>query len=402
MTEKRAERLLAAAAWWILRILFAAVTAYAFIVVMLVATAQQRVDDALAKEKVGYDYSVAVRYFLDSDQLTQRATANSNDLQQAQRERRNADREVQVADRELATQLAILRQLIGTISATCGIAGASPSASAEELVAAAGTVQDCLASVPEPNPAAADLKARSDKLQRSVEAALDNVTDKKNKVEDLDASLKLLQAERDNTQGQIAAAARSKPLLEILRIFENSWWMLNIPLIRMPPALTAIILSSLSEMFGALIVTLVLFVYPDNEFKFAKSASYFGRIFLGGVIALGVFVVMFSGVAVLAGPQGAGSAQNLMAYAAIGLLAGMFSDKAAKWLSERPVFSAGGGGSAGAAGRRAAPTGGGGQGTGARGQTARGPVQGSGGAGHPGGGTGVVGGLPSEQSATGS
>jgi hypothetical protein len=43
---------------------------------------------------------------------------------------------------------------------------------------------------------------------------------------------------------------------------------------------------------------------------------------------------LFSGVAVLGGNE-SGNSQNLMAYAAIGILSGMFSDQAAGWLSER-------------------------------------------------------------------
>jgi hypothetical protein len=97
-------------------------------------------------------------------------------------------------------------------------------------------------------------------------------------------------------------------------------------------------LATVSGLFGALLITLILFVYPDNRYKFTRTKSYFGRILLGGLIALGVFVLMFSGVAVLAGPDSSGSAQNLIAYGGIGILAGMFSDQAAGWLSDRSMF----------------------------------------------------------------
>ena len=99
-----------------------------------------------------------------------------------------------------------------------------------------------------------------------------------------------------------------------------------------------IILASVSGLFGALLITLILFVYPDNRYKFTRTNSYFGRILLGGLIALGVFVLMFSGVSVLSGPNASGSAQNLIAYGGIGILAGMFSDQAAGWLSDRSMF----------------------------------------------------------------
>ncbi|HEU0135197.1 MAG TPA: hypothetical protein VFR28_10265, partial [Allosphingosinicella sp.] len=119
---------------------------------------------------------------------------------------------------------------------------------------------------------------------------------------------------------------------------EDSRWPLARQLVYVPPVLTGIILASVSGLFGALLITLILFVYPDNRYKFTRTQSYFGRILLGGLIALGVFVLMFSGVSVLSGPNASGSAQNLVAYGGIGILAGMFSDQAAGWLSDRSIF----------------------------------------------------------------
>jgi hypothetical protein len=52
-----------------------------------------------------------------------------------------------------------------------------------------------------------------------------------------------------------------------------------------------------------------------------------------------VFVLLYSGVAVLGGSESNGNSQNLMAYAAIGILSGMFSDQAAGWLSEHSTFA---------------------------------------------------------------
>ena len=159
------------------------------------------------------------------------------------------------------------------------------------------------------------------------------------------------------------AAARSGDIIAVLKVFEDSHWPLAKQLVYVPPALTGIILASVSGLFGALLITLILFVYPDNRYKFTRTKSYYGRILLGGLIALGVFVLMFSGVAVLAGPNASGSAQNLIAYGGIGILAGMFSDQAAGWLSDRSVFkpedaAAADGGGRGGGGRpnRASPS----------------------------------------------
>src|SRR3712207_2314260 len=72
-------------AWadWGARALVAMLVTYVFIVVLLVATAQQKVDDALTKEGVGYDYSVAVRYYFGKESLKNVVGENSRHLKEA-------------------------------------------------------------------------------------------------------------------------------------------------------------------------------------------------------------------------------------------------------------------------------------------------------------------------------
>lgn len=107
-------------------------------------------------------------------------------------------------------------------------------------------------------------------------------------------------------------------------------------LIETPPALLHIILAFVSGLFGAMLLSLVLAVYPHNEFRFAKSHGYFRRLFLGGLVSICVFVVVGGGVAVLETGGGVfDGSGNFMSFAAIGVLAGMFSDRVALWLSRR-------------------------------------------------------------------
>jgi hypothetical protein len=198
--------------------------------------------------------------------------------------------------------------------------------------------QHCAAERGSANPAIPPVAAEVLEGQRSVQKSLDDSAGLKRDSDDIQDRLDLLQAERNAIDKQLEAAARSGDIIAVLKVFEDSAWPLARQLVYVPPALTGIILASVSGLFGALLITLILFVYPDNRYKFTRTKSYFGRILLGGLIALGVFVLMFSGVAVLAGPNASGSAQNLIAYAGIGILSGMFSDQAAGWLSDRSVF----------------------------------------------------------------
>ncbi|HYD23754.1 MAG TPA: hypothetical protein VEB68_03085 [Croceibacterium sp.] len=104
-----------------------------------------------------------------------------------------------------------------------------------------------------------------------------------------------------------------------------------------PPAVIHILLAFVSGMFGALLITLVLVVYPKTELRLSSGEGrYEARIFLGGLISICVFVVLGGGTAVLGTTEGFGSGEaNFLAFCAIGILAGMFSDRVAHWLSSR-------------------------------------------------------------------
>ncbi|MEA3060742.1 MAG: hypothetical protein QOJ94_523 [Sphingomonadales bacterium] len=327
---------------WGARAVVAIVVTYVFIVVLLVATAQQKVDDALTKEAVGYDYNVAVRYYFGKESLKNVVAENSKAIKQATDQLRGVNDRVQTAEQELAGHADDLKDDLQRLAAAgCAQAALPPAETAPtpaELVAAAVATQHCAGEPGTPNPTMAPIAANVLASQRATQKSLDDVAGVKRDAQDIQDRLDLLQAERNTIDKQLETAARSGDIIAVLKVFEDSRWPLVSELVYVPPSLTGIILASVSGLFGALLITLVLFVYPNNRFKFTRTKSYYGRILLGGLIALGVFVLMFSGVAVLAGPNASGSAQNLIAYGGIGILAGMFSDQAAGWLSDRSVF----------------------------------------------------------------
>ncbi len=328
-------------AHWTARTLVAVAVTYVFIVVLLVATAQQKVDDALTKEAVGYDYSVAVRYYFGKESLRNVVGQNSQAIKQATEQLRGANDRLQAAGQELAGHADDLRedlQRLAEVGCARATAASSETPTPAELVAAAVTTQHCSTDPRFSNPAIKPVAAEVLAGQRAVQKSLDDNAGLKRDAQDIQDRLDILLVARNSIDKQLETAARSSDIIAVLKVFEESRWPLAKQLVYVPPALTGIILASVSGLFGALLITLILFVYPDNRYKFTRTKSYFGRILLGGLIALGVFVLMFSGVAVLAGPNASGSAQNLIAYGGIGILAGMFSDQAAGWLSDRSVF----------------------------------------------------------------
>jgi hypothetical protein len=66
-----------------------------------------------------------------------------------------------------------------------------------------------------------------------------------------------------------------------------------------------------------------------------SAKLYYKRVFLGGLVAVTVFIVLTGGASILGGSEVAESDANVMSFTAIALLAGMFSDTVADWLSAR-------------------------------------------------------------------
>jgi hypothetical protein len=324
------------------RVLLALLVAYLFIIVLLVATAQQKVVDALAADNVGFNYNVAVRYYFGKEKLATVRGQNSGALRESSIRLRKASDGVSDAARTLAAQAADLRDDLARLAAAgCPsqqFAADAPPEPAALLSAAEGT-RHCVAQTRDASPTLRDAAGDVDEGADAIHKSLDDIAALNRDIEDEKDQAKALEEEREAIANEVNAAAKASGIITILRVFEESPWPLAQALVYVPPSLMAIILAFTSGLFGALLITLVIFVYPDSRFKFTKSASYAGRILLGGLIALGVFVLLFSGVAVLGGSEATGNSQNLMAYAAIGILSGMFSDQAAGWLSERSTMA---------------------------------------------------------------
>ncbi|MDB5580986.1 MAG: hypothetical protein JWR80_6162 [Bradyrhizobium sp.] len=107
-------------------------------------------------------------------------------------------------------------------------------------------------------------------------------------------------------------------------------------LIAFPPSLLQLLLALASGAFGALLVTLVLVVYPRTTLSIASGGGYGARILLGALIAVCVYIMLLGGTAVLGANEAlSGAGANYMSFCAVAVLAGMFSDRVAAWLSTR-------------------------------------------------------------------
>jgi hypothetical protein len=129
-------------------------------------------------------------------------------------------------------------------------------------------------------------------------------------------------------------------------------WIFDVPPIVMP-----IFLTFFSGMFGALLIHLILICYPENNYDFRRSADISQYVLLGGLIATAIYVALGAGASML-GFSDAGTYQpdNYLSFGAIGLFAGMFSNRAADWLSDQSKLIMHGPGKGGAPAPTAAPT----------------------------------------------
>jgi hypothetical protein len=146
----------------------------------------------------------------------------------------------------------------------------------------------------------------------------------------------------EDTQTQLKANALSPDQLKVSNSFSDMDVLLSSPLllggflVPLPPAMLQILLTFVSGIFGAILITFVLLVYPKGALKVTQTTKTWTRIMLGGMVALCVYIVLLGGTAILGTNTGIIAAgTNYMAFCGIGILAGMFSDRVAGWLSDR-------------------------------------------------------------------
>lgn len=310
------------------------VITYFFMACLLIATAQQRIVERLESAKGDQDYSLVVSSSGKQEEL-QAAVLKAEAAIEAERPRQ---RETEEAMRELQRRMD--QEAQGLASAPMRIpqredcvipvipAGPLNYAEVEN---AANVILACPQVAPGMPLARAQEQARLFKTALADWQRLEAV-----RRQSLDAA-QALGERKAEADAELARARESRDALAMFGLFDNARWPLVHWLIKVPPPLMSILLAFAAGLFGALLITLVLFVYPNNKFAFTSSNSFAGRMLLGGLIALAVVVLVFSGVAVLGD---ATDSQNQMAYAALGLLSGMFSDQAADWLSRSHRFGA--------------------------------------------------------------
>lgn len=120
-------------------------------------------------------------------------------------------------------------------------------------------------------------------------------------------------------------------VLDIMRTLNS----LGIDFAGLPPFITHVLLAFFSGLFGALLIAMVFLVYPSKLRERVTADLFYKRVFLGGLVGVTVFIMLAGGVSILDSEGGLQTGSNFMSLSAISLLAGMFSDQVADWLSAR-------------------------------------------------------------------
>jgi hypothetical protein len=316
-----------------MRALFSAIVAALFLLVLLVASAQQQVMNNL---EPGTSYSVARKVVADAD-LARRTLSAEQDLhEQLTAAKRDREEQVNELEGHLYTSMATVDRITAAI-AQSKLCPSLRIDGATEGLARWSAVYGCYSSGTVPADTIDDLKTLTDPANDPTKLA-SRITGAKFDLQSAVMQLATTDARIEADRQTIEQAAKASNALQIVVLLDHSF-IGAFGLTWIPPALMQILLCFLSGLFGALLITLVLLVYPNNELSFARSNSFWNRILLGGLIAVGVFVMIAGGVAVLGSSEAILNGQNnFLSFCAIGMLAGGFSDRFAKWLSDNATM----------------------------------------------------------------
>lgn len=325
---------MAAPAWLIaaLRTIGALVIAYLFVVVLMTAAAQQRVAGALT-ETAGaerLDYSAALVRLKESE-------GADRDLAQLRDRRRQLAEHERTALAELARAKSDAETAWMQLDAVVQRAAAAgcPIPNGVPPLAVWGAVVQCVqdGGLPE-------------RLRRQIEGAnqgprafpvlFATTQQAETRAQEIRADLERLNIEVDASEKATSQAKQLQTIFGELNVVRRSLLLGGGLLSEFPPTLMQIILAFVSGAFGALLITLVLIVYPQNQLTFTRGTGVEARVFLGALISLCVYIVLGGGASILGDNQAFDGGQaNVMTFSAVGILAGMFSDRVAAWLSGR-------------------------------------------------------------------
>lgn len=310
-----------------------------FLVILMVAIAQQSVVTRLADSDADMSYSSAYATVRDIEAreaqipaLAQKEAVLSQELAERKTELREREEQYHSAWDDF---LPLLRRAAG--SGACGVSlEGNPLDTPDARLGVWRDIEACAGSGQLSGDSARQFQLLA-AGKNSFPVAYRRAHAANGDVERVAEALKGLQstlAGARNLSDEDKAVKRSFNEIQVLR---KSWILGGNTLVEFPPTLVQLLLTAASGAFGSLIITLILIVYPKSGLDLKSSSGGYGpRMLLGALIAISVYVVLLAGTAVMGSTgQFDAAGANYMTFCAVSILAGMFSDRVAAWLSDR-------------------------------------------------------------------
>jgi len=305
----------------------------AFLLVVMTAVAQQEVVASIKQQQLALGYGAALSIRNEAQKVNGQLSALRTEAQKQANQLREDQVKFLAAQRRWQDSWDELLPFVERLTKTCGIE-IPKDKSFGSRAAALNDLKQCQASAPNTQPGSQFLAASHQPASTFAQAqvqyrdAFDAFSITKDRLEGLRAQLA--------TTALSDVEAKVDTSFSEMNVLFSNWMLVGGTLGLFPPALLQILLTFFSGLFGAILVTLVLLVYPKSNFDITATKETWARVFLGGLIALCVYIVLLGGTAVMGASSGLSAAgSNYMAFCGIGILAGMFSDRVAFWLSDR-------------------------------------------------------------------
>jgi hypothetical protein len=305
-----------------------------FLVIVMVATAQQDVLTRLKAEGLSIGYSSALALREEAQDKSRKVPRIRALIAKASADADSTQSDLEQSQHEFDTAWEVFAPSVARLN-RAGLCDLSQPATDTPAARAAiaDEVRQCQAEPDAPASAARALSSaqvEAERFSKSSEAFF-KASGKLSTLKRQEAYWQAQLADNLTLSDDQQKAGRSFGDIDVLL---QPWVLFGPALVKFPPPLLQILLTFVSGLFGALLITLILVVYPSNKISSSNNARSAARTFLGGSIALCVYVVILSGTAVLgSGNTSNGAGTNYMAFCGIGVLAGMFSDRVAGWLS---------------------------------------------------------------------
>jgi hypothetical protein len=308
------------------------------VALLLIGSVQQRTMDGLAQASSGKAVSFNEALYVLTLNRQQIARHQATAQQQASLQSELIAVQTDVASTSTQSMLtgreivALARAVPASLG--CGLKH-SDTPNVDELIDLGRQIRECLAKRPEANQGSAiiavenlvkDLKAERTR-QAENQSRINSITMRSEQLDKAELA-------GDLKAGDLDFAKLTSVFSEVDAMQASLGPIIGIAA-SLPPFSVQLLLAISSGLFGALLVTVILIVYPNNNLNLSRGSGVSARIALGGLVAVCVYMVLTAGSSLIGGGfAGLDTGRiNVMGFSFVCVLAGAFSDKVAGWLS---------------------------------------------------------------------